>query len=219
MNPRNLTKQISLLAKVKSEPLEPTSLPKPQSDLPALLLDNYAFKQEKKLLVEKQEPTATSIGSCVKRLKWEPENWQEQYKRIKIMRSGSTAPVDACGCDAITAADPNIPEKIKRYHCLVSLMLSAQTKDQVTAAAMHNLCKLPLTVDTFISTETEILEKCIYPVSFYRRKVQAIKNTSKILKEKYDSDIPDNVNDLMKLPGVGPKMAYSEIFIKSFLIK
>ena len=154
----------------------------------------------------------------MKRLKWEPENWQEQYNRIKSMRSGLTAPVDTCGCDVISSQDPDVPEKVKRYHVLVSLMLSAQTKDQVTAAAMLNLYKLPLTVDTFIATDTQVLEKCIYPVCFYKRKVQAIKNTSRILKEKYDSDIPDNVNELMKLPGVGPKMAYSETMILKDLI-
>lgn len=124
------------------------------------------------------------------------------------MRKDMTAPVDTLGCDAIASIEPNITENVKRYHVLVSLMLSAQTKDEVTAKAMAELQKLPLTIDTFLNTSTETLEKCIYPVSFYKRKVQYIKKTSQILKDEYEYDIPDNVKDLMKLPGVGPKMAY-----------
>ena len=95
---------------------------------------------------------------------------------------------------------------------MVSLMLSAQTKDETTAKAMIELQKIPLNVDNFLATDDQALEKMIYPVSFYRRKVQFIKKTSQILQEKYNSDIPDNVQDLMKLPGVGPKMAYRNLF-------
>lgn len=47
-------------------------------------------------------------------------------------------------------------------------MLSAQTKDPVTAKAMSELQKLPLTIDNFLDAEDEALEKMIYPVSFYR---------------------------------------------------
>ncbi len=210
MNSRTLTRKVSrsLLTKVKSEPVE--------IQQQAATLDIYAFKQENKLDVHKDESTSSSSNvaeASKKRLKWEPDNWQEQYNRIKAMRADMSAPVDTCGCDVISSQDPDLPEKVKRYHVLVSLMLSAQTKDQVTAAAMVNLNQLPLTIDNFLAADDQVLEKCIYPVCFYKRKVQAIKNTSRILKEKYDSDIPDNVNDLMKLPGVGPKMAYSNIYI------
>ena len=44
--------------------------------------------------------------------------------------------------------------------------------------------------------------------SFYKRKVSYIKRTCEILQRDYDSDIPATVDDLCKLPGVGPKMAY-----------
>lgn len=96
-------------------------------------------------------------------------------------------------------------------------MLSAQTKDETTAKAMDELQKIPLTIENFLGTNDELLEKMIYPVSFYKRKVQYIKRTSQILKDKYDSDIPDNVQDLMKLPGVGPKMAYSNLALLCLL--
>ena len=62
-------------------------------------------------------------------------------------------------------------EKEFRYQVLVSLMLSAQTKDEVTAKAMKELQKLPLTIDNFLSCPDDKLEKMIYPASFYKRKV------------------------------------------------
>ena len=89
-------------------------------------------------------------------------------------------------------------------------MLSAQTKDEVTGKAMIELQKIPLSIENVLLQNDEALEKMIYPVGFYKRKVQFIKKTSQILKDQYESDIPNNVDDLMKLPGVGPKMAYSK---------
>lgn len=91
-------------------------------------------------------------------------------------------------------------------------MLSSQTKDEVTSQAMNRLQKLPLNIENILTTPDEHLEKLIYPVSFYKRKVIYIKKTALILKEKYNSDIPQTVNELQKLPGVGPKMAYCNFF-------
>ena len=152
--------------------------------------------------------TESEREPMAKKLKWQPAEWVEQLRRIKEMRSSHDAPVDTMGCEALECEEPNQPANIKRYHILVSLMLSAQTKDEVTAKAMSQLYKLPLNIDTILSTQAEIIEKAIYPASFYKRKAQFIKRTSQILKDKYNYDIPNNVDELCKLPGVGPKMAY-----------
>ena len=87
-------------------------------------------------------------------------------------------------------------------------MLSAQTKDEVTASAVSKLQALPLDIDTILATDEETIAKLIHPVSFYKRKAQYLKKTAQVLKDKYESDIPNNVNELCGLPGVGPKMAY-----------
>lgn len=86
-------------------------------------------------------------------------------------------------------------------------MLSSQTKDGVTAAAMKRLHELPLKIDAVLSTPEEKLAKLICPVSFYRRKASAILKTSSILKERFKGDIPKTLEGLQSLPGVGPKMA------------
>ena len=103
-----------------------------------------------------------------KKSKWQPPNWFEQLQRIRDMRSSMSAPVDTMGCDSLSNLDPTLSPKTKRFHTLVSLMLSAQTKDEVTAKATIELAKLPLNVDTILKTEEDVIAKAIYPVSFYK---------------------------------------------------
>ena len=99
-------------------------------------------------------------------------------------------------------------EKEKRFHTLVSLMISSQTKDTVNFTIMEKLRKEGLSPQFIASVSQEKLEKLLYPVSFYKNKAKYIKKTTEILINQYDSDIPNTVKDLVKLPGVGPKMAY-----------
>jgi endonuclease III len=87
-------------------------------------------------------------------------------------------------------------------------MISSQTKDEVTSKAIKNLQKIGLDIKTILETPKEEIEQSIYPASFYKRKAEYILETTKTLHEKYNDDIPDNANDLKKLKGVGPKMAY-----------
>ncbi len=98
--------------------------------------------------------------------------------------------------------------KLFRYQTLISLMLSSQTKDEITSQSVKNLQKIGLNPKTISETDTQELEECIYPASFYKRKAIYIKETSKVLHEKYDDDIPNTIKELTKLKGVGPKMAY-----------
>lgn len=87
-------------------------------------------------------------------------------------------------------------------------MLSAQTKDNVTFEAMQRLKKDGLTPENVCNMKPQDLEKLIYPVSFYKNKTKYIQKTAHILIDEYDSDIPNTLEKMMKLPGVGPKMAH-----------
>lgn len=73
---------------------------------------------------------------------------------------------------------------------------------------MDRLKKHGLTPEQIIETDEEKLQELIKPVGFYRRKADYIKKTSRILLDQYDGDIPDTIKELVKLPGVGPKMGY-----------
>jgi len=137
---------------------------------------------------------------------FQPENWEQVYNNILEMRKNFTAPVDSMGCER--AHDNKAEPKVQRFQCLVSLMLSSQTKDEVNFAAMTRLKDHGLTVENLLKTDDETLGKLIYPVGFWKNKVKFLKKTAHILREKYDCDIPDSITDLCSLPGVGPKMAY-----------
>lgn len=66
-----------------------------------------------------------------------PPNWERVYGLTKDMRAQWLAPVDTMGCE--TLAEENRSPRDQRFQTLVSLMLSSQTKDTVTAAAMKNM--------------------------------------------------------------------------------
>jgi endonuclease-3 len=151
-----------------------------------------------------------------------PSNWEEIYSIIKRMRANNpTAPVDTMGCAELFWR--TAPPQDKRYHILTSLMLSSQTKDTVTAAAMQRLHtelvpqepagdgELPasgLTVQNILSCDPKHLDNLIGKVGFHNNKTRYIKAAAEILANEYNGDIPDTVEGLTRLPGVGPKMAY-----------
>lgn len=66
-----------------------------------------------------------------------PPNWEELYNLTKEMRSKVLAPVDTMGCESL--AEGHRSPRDQRFQTLIALMLSSQTKDTVTAAAMRNL--------------------------------------------------------------------------------
>ncbi|KAF5398134.1 Base excision DNA repair protein HhH-GPD family [Paragonimus heterotremus] len=137
---------------------------------------------------------------------WQPKFWQKHLENIVEMRKSRDAPVDTMGCERL-ADRQDYPENF-RLQVLISLMLSSQTKDHVTAAAMHRLQSEGCTLDRIVLMEHEKLEQLIYPVGFFKQKAKYIKRTCEILKEQYRGDIPRSVKELCELPGVGPKMAH-----------
>ena len=101
-----------------------------------------------------------------------------------------------------------------RFHTLISLMLSSQTKDAVTAQAVTNLHKaLPggLTAESLAAASAETIQECIAKVGFWRRKTEYIQDAAKKLLEREGDDrgdVPSTLEELCELRGVGPKMAF-----------
>ncbi|XP_016139828.1 endonuclease III-like protein 1 [Sinocyclocheilus grahami] len=145
-------------------------------------------------------------GAELKRERWEPFDWRTQLSFIREMRSKRDAPVDQMG--AGKCYDTEAPPEVRRYQVLISLMLSSQTKDHVTAGAMQRLREHELSVDALLELDDETLGKLIYPVGFWRTKVKYIKQATALIQQEFGGDIPDTVEGLMRLPGVGPKMAH-----------
>lgn len=166
---------------------------------------NETPPQIPQLIKIKREYAAEESPSNVKE-KWEPNNWEQQLFNIRKMREAMDAPVDTMGCEKCKG--DNYSEKDKRFHILISLMLSSQTKDQITHSAMLRLIGYGLTADTVLEMSDKQLGEMIYPVGFWKKKIVYLKKTAEILKKNYDGDIPCTIDGLVKLPGVGPKMAY-----------
>ncbi|KAI6250047.1 Endonuclease III [Erysiphe necator] len=148
-----------------------------------------------------------------------PSNWKEVYETMKEMRTkgiSQNAAVDSMGCERI--AEANASPREKRLHTLISLMLSSQTKDTINAATMNRLyLELPphsdgampgLTLENLLAVDAAHLNELIRAVGFHNNKTKYIKATAEILRDKWNSDIPDSIDGLVSLPGVGPKMAY-----------
>jgi len=99
--------------------------------------------------------------------------------------------------------------RVKRdpFRVLISTILSLRTKDATTAVASPRLFALADTPAKMVTLKPRQIEKAIYPVGFYRVKAKNILKVCRILLEKYDSQVPDDLDALVALPGVGRKTA------------
>lgn len=151
--------------------------------------------------------TETSITvTSVKTAGNPPENWVEVLEGIRQMRSSEDAPVDSMGCDK---AGSFLPPTERRFAVLLGALLSSQTKDQVNNAAIHRLHQNGLlTPEAVDKADESTIKELIYPVGFYTRKATYMKKIARICLVKYDGDIPSSLDDLLSLPGIGPKMAH-----------
>ncbi|MCB9480712.1 MAG: endonuclease III [Desulfobacteraceae bacterium] len=93
------------------------------------------------------------------------------------------------------------------YEILISTLLSLRTKDEVTIEATKKLFSKAKTPDEMLRLDKKEIEQLIYPVGFYPTKAGRIIEISKILIEKYSGKVPDSMDDLLELPGVGRKTA------------
>jgi endonuclease-3 len=101
------------------------------------------------------------------------------------------------------------------FEVLIATMLSAQTRDAVTASASARLFKAARTPQAMAKLTEKRILKLIYPVSFYRHKAAHVKATCRILVEQYGGRVPATMAELLTLPGVGRKTA-NLVLILSF---
>lgn len=136
-----------------------------------------------------------------------PVGFQATYDLILELRQDRTAVVDSMGSEAIAS---EASEADRAYQALVSLMLSSQTKDTINMATMKKLrAHEPggLTVASVTQMPDETLHEYIRQVGFHNNKVRYIKATTRLLVEKHGGEVPRTMDELLELPGVGPKMA------------
>eukprot|EP00573_Skeletonema_grethae_P011670 CAMPEP_0201696774 /NCGR_PEP_ID=MMETSP0578-20130828/8322_1 /ASSEMBLY_ACC=CAM_ASM_000663 /TAXON_ID=267565 /ORGANISM="Skeletonema grethea, Strain CCMP 1804" /LENGTH=381 /DNA_ID=CAMNT_0048182803 /DNA_START=140 /DNA_END=1285 /DNA_ORIENTATION=+ len=135
-----------------------------------------------------------------------PTNWEKIYSLVEELRADRSAPVDTDGGEALP--EKHLGEVVYRFQVLTALMLSSQTKDAVVGETMRILQQHGLTVENIHQTDHETLNGLIKKVGFHNNKTKFMKQSAEIILTQYNGDIPPTADEMMKLPGVGPKMAY-----------
>ncbi len=93
------------------------------------------------------------------------------------------------------------------FKVLISTILSLRTQDTTTAKASKRLFQLADNPKDMFKLSVKEIEKAIYPVGFYKTKARTIRYLCRELIEKYKSRVPDDLDELLKLKGVGRKTA------------
>ncbi|PYS38531.1 MAG: endonuclease III [Acidobacteria bacterium] len=93
------------------------------------------------------------------------------------------------------------------FTVLISCILSLRTQDKTTNAASERLFAIANTPEKILATSVRVIEKAIYPVSFYRVKARTIHGICGQLIERFGGQVPSNLEELLELPGVGRKTA------------
>jgi endonuclease-3 len=125
----------------------------------------------------------TAIHSIVRTLKREIRQW----------------PIPIVGVVADRSNDP--------YQVLISCLLSLRTQDRTTALATERLFRLAKTPAEMVRLSPKTIREAIYPVGFYRTKARTLLSVSRDLLGRYDSRVPDDLEELLTLKGVGRKTA------------
>ena len=90
---------------------------------------------------------------------------------------------------------------------LIALILAAQARDDLVNKITVELFKKYRTAEDYARTTQPQLEKDIGKINFYRNKARAIRNCCKEIVERFGGKVPDKLDDLISLPGVGRKTA------------
>lgn len=93
------------------------------------------------------------------------------------------------------------------FEMLVAVILSAQCTDERVNKTTPAIFAKYSTPEDFDEMPLEVLEELIHPCGFYKNKAKNIKLTAKKIVEEYNSQVPDTMEDLLTLPGVGRKTA------------
>lgn len=90
---------------------------------------------------------------------------------------------------------------------LISTLLSLRTKDEVTAEATERLFLLAATPQEMLKIPVPKIAETIFPVGFYHVKARTIHHVCRELIDRFSANVPDNLDDLLSIKGVGRKTA------------
>jgi endonuclease-3 len=125
--------------------------------------------------------------------------------RIKSERVGQMLPIIAQALGR--SLHQSTPVTEDPFWVLVATMLSHRTKEDITMEAARRLFAIAPTPELLACTSVRTIEKKIYPVGMYRTKARALKDMALQLASTWSGVVPESVNDLTNIRGVGRKTA------------
>lgn len=93
------------------------------------------------------------------------------------------------------------------FKVLVACILSLRTQDRTTDQASRRLFELAPDPQHLADLPINVIENAIYPVGFFRNKARVLRDIAHILLDRYDGRVPDDLEELLTLKGVGRKTA------------
>ena len=165
---------------IKAELAEETDLSQLRASSPSSSTPNKAPRRARKPARKVTDPSTgkTSVAA--------PSDWEEMYDVVREMRApggaAHGAAVDTMGCERL--ADRRASPRDQRFHTLIALMLSSQTKDTVNAVAMARLkTELPphvegapagLNLENVLAVDPKLLNEMIWAVGFHNNKTKSV---------------------------------------------
>lgn len=134
------------------------------------------------------------------------KKFENDFKKILKLRKEVSAPVDTQGLSSCIEKCNSNDRKLMKFQGLVSLMLSPQTKDNVTYETTEKLIEYGLTIDNILKISQEDLVEMIFKVSFHNVKAKNIKKLAQKLRDEFNDDAPETLEEIIKFPGIGRKI-------------
>src|SRR5262245_27397811 len=124
-------------------------------------------------------------------------------KKTKYLRADQIYErLQAAYPDAKCALDHQNPLQL-----LIATILSAQSTDRMVNTITPGLFKQFKTAEDFANADTTELERMIHSSGFFRNKAKSIKGATRLIAHDYGGKVPDDMDNLLKLPGVARKTA------------
>jgi len=134
------------------------------------------------------------------------EKFEKDFEKIIKMREETPALVDTQGLSSCIDICNSKDKKLMKFQGLVSLMLSPQTKDNITYETTKRLIEYGLNIDNILKISEKELVELIFKVSFHNVKAKNIKKLAEKLREEYNDDAPETLDEIVKFPGIGRKI-------------
>jgi endonuclease-3 len=129
----------------------------------------------------------------------------KQAKNVDVVMRALARAIDGLELPAVEKISDS--QEKDPFQVLIATLLSARTQDATTLAASTRLFKKARTPRAMAKLTVSEIEALIYPVSFYRHKARHVLATCEILVERFNGRVPETLEELVTLPGVGRKTA------------